>query len=783
MSGIDRCPRIMALFQKRIDGDDALLRLAALRFREARLGTEYYAESPDELEWLFGFKPFQDAPVVVHLHRDLNIFEERDRRLILDFAERFRGRVYGLVVHDRPETASRFDEYLAAVRDTASRLGGIEECPFLFIEYASGIDPRTFIRLFRSVADLDRISACIDIGHVGIRQARTFFSKKHPGIDICGLRPDSPELPGLIDDVAEAVSSAPDNVLAVIREICSLGKPVHFHLHDAHPLSTFSTFGVSDHLSFLTEIPLPFEYKGKRSAGTMFGPSGLARITDEALKLLKPELLSFSLEIHPTEGRLDLGSASYLFTHWTDKGNAERMNYWLSVIARNQRLLLKTCTVSPEAIPLTKQMIVYNLFPLLAGKFTQWGGHLQRASEMGFNWIFVNPIQRPGSSGSLYSIADYFDFNPLLVDTGSGKAPGDQLMDTIEAATKLGLRMMVDLVINHCSADSELLRSHPEWFLWESKGRVAHPFADENGKKVVWKDLAKFDHRNTRDKEGLYQFFFSIIKHLAELGFKGFRCDAAYQIPRSLWERLIGETKRLYPETLFFAETLGNPPDLTRKTASAGFDYIFNSSKWWDYHSQWLMKQYALTRDIAPSISFPESHDTARLCEELNGNINGMKQRYLFSALFSGGVMIPIGFEFGFRRKLDVAKTRPSDWENTGIDLTSYIAQVNRIKAEHTIFHEDAPTEMLYHENPNILLMWKASTHSQEESLLILNKDIWNSQHFYAESLQRYLQAGAPLIDISPEAPLDYIPSPFAYDLGPGQGIVLITRRDLPAED
>ena len=126
---------------------------------------------------------------------------------------------------------------------------------------------------------------------------------------------------------------------------------------------------------------------------------------------------------------------------------------------------------------------------------------------------------------------------------------------------------------------------------------------------------------------------------------------------------------------------------------------------------------------------------------------------------------------------------KPKDWEDTGIDLTSFIARVNRIKAEHIIFQEDAPTEMLHHENPNVLLMWKASTHTQEESLVIINKDISHSQYFHVESLQKYLQAGAPLVDISPEDPLDYIPAPFSYDLAPGQVIVLITQRDVPGED
>ena len=430
-----------------------------------------------------------------------------------------------------------------------------------------------------------------------------------------------------------------------------------------------------------------------------------------------------------------------------------------------------------------EKMIIYNLFPLLAGKFTDWERHLLRASEMGFNWVFVNPIQRPGESGSLYSITDYYDFNPALVDQKSKKGPREQAKEAIKTAKKLGLNAMVDLVINHCSVDSDLIKSHPEWFLWESRGHVAHPFCDEDGKKVVWKDLAKFDHRDTTDKEGLFQYFLNIVKFLIELGFKGFRCDAAYQIPKRLWERLIKEIKKEYPEIVFFAETLGCPPDQTRRTASAGFDYIFNSSKWWDFTSPWLMAQYALTREVVPSISFPESHDTVRLCEELHGNIEGLKQRYLFSALFSAGVMMPMGFEFGFCKRFHVVKTRPEDWEETDIDLTSFITEVNKLKSNQAIFQEEAPTEILYAGNPNILLMWKASINDQEEALLILNMDIYNKQHFYAESLQEFVQAGAPLSDLSPEYPMEYIPVPFSYDLRPGQGIVLITSRDLIQDD
>ncbi|MFQ5560596.1 MAG: alpha-amylase, partial [Nitrospinota bacterium] len=360
----------------------------------------------------------------------------------------------------------------------------------------------------------------------------------------------------------------------------------------------------------------------------------------------------------------------------------------------------------------------------------------------------------------------------------SDKTPYEQLREINARARSYGLKTLVDLVISHSASDSKLLVEHPEWYKWESPGKVHHPFCHEDGKKVVWRDLAKFDPEKSKDREGLLEFFFEGINYLLESGFSGFRCDAAYQIPRWVWERLIRRTKKVNKETVFLAETLGCTAEQTRETAKAGFDYIFNSSKWWDYHDTWMMAQYNLTRDIAPSISFPESHDTDRLSNELDGNVDGIKQRYLFSSLFSSAVMMPVGYEFGFKKRVHVVHTKPGEEERGDIDISGFIQEVNRIKGTYSVFCEEAPTEILQSNNPNVLLMWKGSVCSSEEALLILNKDIYSKQHFYSENVYNYVQARAPLKDVSPEFPLDFIPEPYSYDLRPGQGIVLITRRD-----
>lgn len=92
-------PPLFALFENRIPGDDSLLRQANLRFAQAGLGAEVYAETSDELEWLLGFVPAQRVPPMVHLSRSLDLLREDGRQLVVEFGTRFAGRVLSRYTH------------------------------------------------------------------------------------------------------------------------------------------------------------------------------------------------------------------------------------------------------------------------------------------------------------------------------------------------------------------------------------------------------------------------------------------------------------------------------------------------------------------------------------------------------------------------------------------------------------------------------------------------------------------------------------------------------------
>lgn len=332
--------------------------------------------------------------------------------------------------------------------------------------------------------------------------------------------------------------------------------------------------------------------------------------------------------------------------------------------------------------------LIYNLFQRLVGPTTRWAEHAGRAAEMGFDWLYLNPWHYPGFSGSLYAPKELRRLNPLFLPPGADERSLEPLREALAQIEARGTRPMMDLVVNHTAKDSPLIAEHPEWYVRDRSGEVVSPFVvdpDDPSKKTVWGDLAEVDNEHSPDREALWDFWAELVRDSLELGFHGFRCDAAYKVPAGLWRRLIGEARRVRPDVQFFAETLGAPVEAVAALKEAGFDYFFNSSKWWDFREPWALEQHERFRKIAPSIAFPESHDTPRLAAESGGNEAVQRQRYAFAAAFSAGVMMPVGYELGFRKQMNVVETMPSDWERRAWDLRPFVARVNRLKRRHPV--------------------------------------------------------------------------------------------------
>jgi starch synthase (maltosyl-transferring) len=380
---------------------------------------------------------------------------------------------------------------------------------------------------------------------------------------------------------------------------------------------------------------------------------------------------------------------------------------------------------------------IYNLFPTLLGPIARWEERLPVIADMGFNWVFLNPFQSPGYSGSLYAVKDYYRLHPL-VQGESHDRPDRLLEGFLAAAHEAGLAVMMDLVVNHTAKDSHLVVDHPDWYLHEKDGEVRSPYAvdpDDPDEVTVWEDLAELDYSERPERADMLAYWDDLVTHYVRLGFRGFRCDAAYKLPGKVWEELVGAARKANPHVQFFAETLGAQIDEIDQLRPAGFDYFFNSAKWWDFKADWLLEQYEQFRHLAASIAFPESHDTGRVAAESGGSERESRFWYLFSAFFSSGVMMPIGYELGFRQPLDVVETRPEDWEEPTFDIRGFVAAVNRMKAETAVLNEEGPQKRFATPDEPLVGLLRRSAQGSQRAAALINPESQEDRYFDSAEL------------------------------------------------
>lgn len=130
-----------------------------------------------------------------------------------------------------------------------------------------------------------------------------------------------------------------------------------------------------------------------------------------------------------------------------------------------------------------------------------------------------------------------------------------------------------------------------------------------------------------------------------------------------------------------------------------------------------------------PPWPFPKSHDTPRLATELVAK--GIhdpwrieahyRLRYLFAAFFSSGVMMPMGFETGQRRKLDVVKTRPEDMEAPLFDLRSFITAANRMKGSLPALNEEGPQRRITARESPVVGLLRTTKDGSSRCLALVN--------------------------------------------------------------
>jgi hypothetical protein len=197
---IRQLPGVRGLFQQRVAGDDALLRLAALRFAQAGMPCELYADTPAEVERLLRYVPHHETRPTVHLNRGVNLLDHDSQEAVLAFVTQLDDRVSGLIVHDKPGILEQVPALNDALRIVSDRAHG----PHVFLEYAVELD--WFADIARRAADIERAGVCVDIGHMGLAEVRQRLGASLPGT--AHLSANDPALADHVTQVQQATRAA-----------------------------------------------------------------------------------------------------------------------------------------------------------------------------------------------------------------------------------------------------------------------------------------------------------------------------------------------------------------------------------------------------------------------------------------------------------------------------------------------------------------------------------------------------------------------------------------------
>lgn len=186
-----------------------------------------------------------------------------------------------------------------------------------------------------------------------------------------------------------------------------------------------------------------------------------------------------------------------------------------------------------------KDAIIYEIFPRAfseKGTFKEIEREIPRLKELGVNVIWLMPIhpigevKRKGTLGSPYSVKDYYAINPEY-------GTAEDFKSLVKTAHENGIKVIIDLVINHTAWDNNLIVKHPEWYVRNDEGEIVSPNSD-------WTDVADLNYDNPE----LRRYMIEMMKYwIKEFDIDGYRCDVAELVPIDFWNEARKELDKIKP--------------------------------------------------------------------------------------------------------------------------------------------------------------------------------------------------------------------------------------------
>jgi cyclomaltodextrinase len=199
---------------------------------------------------------------------------------------------------------------------------------------------------------------------------------------------------------------------------------------------------------------------------------------------------------------------------------------------------------------------------------------LRYLKDLGVDALWLWPPAAERAPGEEYAITDYFRLDPSW-------GPPAAFDSMVTAAHKLGIRVLLDVVPNHLSAESPWFKDAQAngkasrywgFFDRDAAGQPTHYFD--------WEHLPNLDYDNPEVRRMIVEAFSHWVR---DLDVDGFRVDAAWGVQErrpDFWPALRRELKRIDPDLLLLAEASATDPAFFASSFDVAYDWTDEPGQW-----------------------------------------------------------------------------------------------------------------------------------------------------------------------------------------------------------
>ena len=218
--------------------------------------------------------------------------------------------------------------------------------------------------------------------------------------------------------------------------------------------------------------------------------------------------------------------------------------------------------------PTLADEIIYNIYvPIYSQKGDLYSviDDLPRIAGLGISTILLMPIHPIGvpvgnhpAVGSPYAVSDFYAMDPAFGQLS-------YLTVLVNRAHKLGMKVILDMVLNHTAWNHPLIKERPEWYV-HNDGNRSNPITIA---QAFWfEDVAQLDWKSgTTVWEYMADMLVRWIKNYRVDGFRFDTADNPYgqdrMIPTSAWTFIGNAVKRANPNAILLGECCN--PELSLK--------------------------------------------------------------------------------------------------------------------------------------------------------------------------------------------------------------------------